>query len=340
MNPVPPSSDPVKAAAAGWVVRRQAGLDAAGEREFARWREAAPEHAEAFRRLDGIAGVFHRARVRGTTPTLVTRLVVRARRRARHRLLAVTTVVLLGFGLWSWTTRSPAGADHASVAVARTFEPLRRLPDGSIVELKPGAVIAVKFDAGKRRVDLVRGEALFRVEPDVARPFIVSAAGVEAHAVGTSFNVRLDPGAVSVLVTEGKVRVEGAARSTASVAAAEPASPPLLTAGQQAVVDRAVAPAVSSAPQVTTLSAEEIRRLLAWRVPRFEFDGVELGQAVQAFNRVNRIELAVADERVGRLRISGDFAQDDPATFARLAAATFGVKLKRDGSDRLVLGRE
>lgn len=338
MNPVPPSSAEVKAVAADWVVRRQGGLDAAAEREFARWHDAAPEHAEAFRRLDGMSGVFQRARLHGTTPALVTRLVVRARRRTRHRLLAATSaLVLLGAGLWSWSALSPGGLEGGASAVARVFEPLRRLPDGSLVELKPGAVIAVKFEAGKRRVELVRGEALFRVEPDATRPFIVSAAGVEAHAVGTSFNVRLDPSAVSVLVTEGKVRVEDVFRPPAAPVAAERASPPLLTAGQQVIVDRAAA---SLAPHVTTLSAEEIRRLLAWRVPRFEFDGVELVHAVQAYNRVNRIQLAVADDQVGRLRISGDFAQDDPATFARLASATFGLKLNQDHSDRLLLGRE
>lgn len=329
------SPESVDAVAARWVVRIQAGLDAAGEREFALWRDAAPEHSAALRRLGATAEAFQRARACGAAPAIVTGLRVRARRRARTRALwSAGAAVLLGLGLWQWRVLQPP---EAPVMIARTTESLRRLPDGSIVELKPGAVIAVKYDAGKRRVDLVHGEALFRVEPDVTRPFVVAAAGVEAHAVGTSFNVRLDAGAISVLVTEGKVRVEGAGRSGGDALAAGPSSPPLLTAGQQVVVDRAAAP---SASQVTTLSAEEIRRLLAWRVPRFEFNGMELGLAAQAFNRVNRIQLAVADERVGRLRISGDFAQDDPATFARLAAAAFGVKVTGDGSDRLLLGRD
>jgi transmembrane sensor len=341
MKPAVPWAESVEAAAAGWVVRQQAGLDPAGEHEFALWRDAAPEHAAAFRRLDAMAQVFQRARTSGASPAIVTGLRVRARSRSRRRMLIAASVAgLFAFGAWQWPRQSSAAGPAGDATIARAFEPLRRLPDGSVVELRSGAQIAVKFDAATRRVDLLRGEALFRVEPNATRPFVVSAGGVDVHAVGTAFNVAIAHHAVAVLVTEGKVRLEDTASVESGRPAARGGEDSLLTAGQQAVVDRGSTPGTSPAARISTLSHDEIRRLLAWRVPRFEFDGVELGQAAQFMNRVNRLQLSIADDQAARLKISGDFVQDDPETFARLAAATFGLKLRRDGPDRLLLTRD
>jgi len=341
MKSAVPLAGPVEAAAADWVVRRRAGLDPAGEHEFARWHDAAPEHAAAFRRLDAMAEVFQRARTLGGGPTIVTGLRVRARSRARRRVLIAAGVAgLFALGAWQWPRQSPAAGPAGDATIAHAFEPLRRLPDGSVIELRSGAQLAVKFDAATRRVDLLRGEALFRVEPDAARPFVVSAGGVDVHAVGAAFNVAIAQHAVAVLVTEGKVRLEDTATTESGRPAALSREASLLTAGQQAVVERAPAARTSSVARISTPSNEEIRRLLAWRVPRFEFDGVELGQAARFMNRVNRLQLSIADDRLARLKISGDFVQDDPETFARLAAATFGLKLRRDGTDRLLLTRD
>lgn len=340
MKPGPPPSDDTAAAAAGWVLRRRAGLDAEGEREFVRWHDAAPAHAAAYRRLDALSEVFARARAQGAASAIVTGLHVRARRRARRRLLLATGTAMVLFAGWWWPrATTPAGSSRPA-AVAQVFEPLRRLPDGSIVELRAGAQVEVRFDATRRRVELLRGEALFRVEPDPARPFVVTAAGVDARAVGTAYSVRLEPKVVAVLVTEGTVRLQDSATGESILPAASTGESPVLTAGQESVVARIAAERAVTAARCDTLSPDEIRRRLAWRVPRFEFDGVELGAAAQAMNRINRIQLALADDRLARLKISGDFAQDDPETFARLAAATFGLTLKQEGTDRLLLGRE
>src|SRR5262245_63689126 len=59
-----------------------------------------------------------------------------------------------------------------------------------------------------RDIEMLRGEAYFRVAHDQARPFIVHTASLHVRAVGTSFDVRTSSDRVVVAVEEGMVVVE------------------------------------------------------------------------------------------------------------------------------------
>src|SRR5690606_15701139 len=87
------------------------------------------------------------------------------------------------------------------------------LQDGSIVELNAQTRIKVAFGAERRSVQLLDGQAIFRVAKDASRPFVVHAGDREIIALGTAFDVRLDPSAMRVTLLEGKVAVrpEGSA---------------------------------------------------------------------------------------------------------------------------------
>lgn len=52
-------------------------------------------------------------------------------------------------------------------------QPMLTLPDQSRVTLNTQSAIAVSFDAAFRRVRLLKGEALFAVQPDVTGTFNV-----------------------------------------------------------------------------------------------------------------------------------------------------------------------
>src|SRR6185312_8533669 len=104
------------------------------------------------------------------------------------------------------TARPVARADSIVIS-----QPERKtLVDGSVVELRDTAEIAVDYAGPLRRVTLRRGEALFQVAKNPARPFVVKAGGLEVRAVGTAFSVQIDGAAVDVLVTEGRVSVNQA----------------------------------------------------------------------------------------------------------------------------------
>src|SRR5690606_13211227 len=84
------------------------------------------------------------------------------------------------------------------------------LPDGSIVTLDSETAMQFADTPDERRVTLVRGRAFFQVAKNRSRPFIVDAGGKHVRAVGTAFEVSMERGEMTVVLAEGKVRVEDA----------------------------------------------------------------------------------------------------------------------------------
>lgn len=330
---------PVDQAAAQWVMRRRTGLDAAGEAEFAAWQAADPAHVESLQRMTALADAFQRARSSGAGDAIVTELRIRERRRRRRRRIVagagLAAVLVWAAGWWGPAARPEPSAVLTNAA--RSAELMRRLPDGSIVELNVGARIAVRFESDRRLVELTEGEALFRVEKDAARPFVVRAAGVEVRAVGTAFNVKLAGRVVEVLVTEGKVGVDDAAQGHSLLLAPPGEAAAVLVAGQGVTVQPAPAGDAPRPVRVAAVAPAEMKERLAWRIPRLEFDGVELARAVEQLNRVNRVQVSIEGAGLGRLRVSGTFFPDDPRTFARLAAASLGLEAQPRGEGEIVL---
>ncbi|MDF9799621.1 transmembrane sensor [Catalinimonas alkaloidigena] len=84
------------------------------------------------------------------------------------------------------------------------------LPDGTVVHLNAASNITYPegFSDSIRSVALV-GEAFFEVAEDKSKPFIVSVAGVDTRALGTSFNVKAyaEDQHVQVVLASGKVKV-------------------------------------------------------------------------------------------------------------------------------------
>lgn len=85
-----------------------------------------------------------------------------------------------------------------------------RLPDQSIVTLKPGSEVrfSENFSGNKREVYL-SGEAFFQVQKDATRPFLVYSNEVVTKVLGTSFNIKAyaNDQEVTVAVKTGKVSV-------------------------------------------------------------------------------------------------------------------------------------
>lgn len=255
----------------------------------------------------------------------------RLRRRRRLAFAAGLAVVLGATALWRAALSEPAGEVEWAAPRVAVWQPARQvLPDGSVVELRPDAEIAVEFSPASRRVVLRRGEAHFSVRKDATRPFVVSAAGVEVRAVGTEFSVDLASSAVAVVVNEGRVAVEQAARP--EEVTGEKKLLVALVAGDRTVVEREQ----PAAPPVRGLSAGELERHLAWRVPRLEFSGVPLGELVALFNRHNPEQLVLHDPQLAHVRLSGALRADHVDALLTLLAVEFGVRAeRRDGTIEL-----
>lgn len=335
MNGADHRDEGIERAASEWITRQGGAWTAADQRALAEWQAADPRHAEAYARMAKTWAVFDWTQQRGLNPVLSARLEARTRARRRRRMAVAASGLILLLAVW-WV-KGPAV--HPEVRLPAEYELalqlIRKLPDGSIVELKQGADIAVAYEPGVRRVRLLRGEAHFRVEREPGRPFVVQASGVDIVAVGTAFTVQVMPAAVEVVVTEGRIAVDRPVAGPAPAADAKAAAA-VVDAGNRVVVDTTHDAGVPS-KQIVAMSEEALQNRLAWRKSRLEFNDLELAAAIEMLNRANRIQLTLVDRAVGRLRVSGTFRADNPEGFVRIVEATFGLKAKARGPDEIVL---
>jgi transmembrane sensor len=262
----------------------------------------------------------------GRAERLVAELRHRQRRRRLRRVsaAAVAALALVAAGLW-WPRPHDLPALASPPVVLRPERQI--LPDGTHVDLRPGARLAVEFSPAVRRVALLAGEAHFSVTSDPARPFVVQAAGIEVRAVGTAFAVQLVADGVSVLVTEGRVALD-------APAAATPRTLATLDAGKQARIPAAALPAPIA--EVSHLAAADLAAQLAWRAPRLEFSATPLVDAIALFNRYSATRLVLGEPRLGSLQISGIVRADHPDTLVQLLEANYSVRAQPAG-DTLIL---
>ena len=333
----------VDATAADWLARRGRGLTSEEQAAFLQWLQTDPRHARAFaslertwRSLDRLKdlGLPERHRLEADLPTAAIR-----RRRPSVLIFrtALATAAAFALAYAGWWRPARATAPFAETAVTETGGQRKlSLPDGSSADLNTDTAVEIAFTAIERRVRLRRGEAQFSVAKNRERPFVVEVAGVDIRAVGTAFNVRLRPGAVEVIVTEGKVRVADTQKGTSLLTAKTPAGEPLLVAGERVLIG---VTASSPAPEAAVpVSPPEIERALAWQERRLIFDGTPLAEVVAEFNRYNRHKLVIADVRLHERQFGGTFAVGNQEAFVRLLESRFGVTAERaDNETRLRL---
>lgn len=306
-----------------------------------------PEEQTDPRDLDIAAGemALQWARAHGSGDRIAARSRAQRRRTQQIRRLAAGAVLGLTLvaGALVWPSR-PTPPVSAALPPAVVFSaPTRQvLPDGSMVELREGAKIAVDFGPAVRRVRLVEGEAHFTVAENKAVPFIVVAGSIEVRAVGTAFAVQLDARKVEVLVTEGRVAVDRPAGNSQENSL--PFAPGIATTSQTiAVVDAgrtiAVELETTAVPSALAISAAEQGQRLAWRVPRIELSGMPLSDALALFNRYSSIHLRLADPAHGAFKLSGVLRPDNPNALLHVLKLEHGLEADRRPDGVVLLRR-
>lgn len=238
---------------------------------------------------------------------------------------AAGLALVIGIGAGLLVVHDPAVDYATQVGERRNIQ----LQDNSVIALNTQSKVSVKYEANSRQIDLRQGEAHFTVAKNSARPFIVTANGMQIRAVGTAFLVRTKGSAVEVVVTEGTVAVypvnhaeQGRQLTAGSIG--------VFGAGGQQADERAsgVAPRTGEVQPavVRVASTAEISRKMAWETGMLAFDGDSLQEAVAEFNRYNTNKLVIAEPDLNVLRVGGYFRANDVTTFVSALRASFGIE--------------
>jgi transmembrane sensor len=221
------------------------------------------------------------------------------------------------------------------------------LEDGSSVMLNTASEISVKYTNGQRNLTLLKGQATFEVAKDAMRPFVVRVGEGTVTALGTVFDVYKQEDRVTVTLIEGRVAVLPKADSSgdagsvlvnapeaaagAGTAAAGPAAAIVLTAGQQV--------SYAEGHAMPTRVAADVKRALAWREKKMDFQDTLLPEAIAEANRYSNVKIELHAPGLENERMSGVFETDGKG-FVEGVQAYFGLHAEHVGSDRIVLTAE
>lgn len=270
----------------------------------------------------------------------------------RRRFLSMTLGA--GFGLASVTETLLylSGRNHYRTDIGEMGHVL--LPDGSMAILNTATEIDHAFSSSHRRVKLLRGEALFDVEQDLARQFSVEASGLLIQTHGVVHPQRDSPSYVRLgalidygrdiarPLTQRPSRAGFEARGTTFVVRIKPGCKVegAILAGVVELLGRAplqfevrtlgantvLTTEHSVAPQTREIDTRSLEAKLAWLDRRVTFvSGTTVGQAASEINRYNALRIVV-EGGLANVAIRGSFFVDRPLDFVRtLARLTNGT---------------
>lgn len=207
------------------------------------------------------------------------------------------------------------------------------LEDGSVVELNSRSRLRTRFTDRMRAVELLEGEAIFRVSKDPARPFRVRTGVTDIVAVGTAFNVKASDTRTVVTVLEGRVRVNQRDETD------KLAAPALKEAGEfeLAVGDQLI---VSKAQPAVRVSLPDTQNVTSWTDRRLIFEDTPLASAAAEFARYSSRSIRIQDTEVGERKITGVFDATDPASLAEFLSADESLEVRDEADGWTVRERE
>ncbi len=331
-----------------WVLFRDGSASADEQRQFGEWVARSPERVEAYLRVARVERALSSPGLRW--PDEPADALIRAAKAApadvvtlaSHRVVARETpqsdagvgsrgtwafaaaglclTIVLGVLVGWFMLMQPARFESA-------FGEQRSIPlqDGSRVTLNTASKIAVDLESKHRVVHLLRGEALFEVAHDPARPFDVVTDHAVVRAVGTQFDVYQQPGQTVVTVLEGRVAVF--AGSDASAAQATPVS--MLGASERLVITREGATTLEQGVDGAAATSWTRNQLIFVRRP--------LGAIADELNRYNRNRIEIRSTELQGREITGTFRSNDASSFVAYLSGVPGVTVQQDSAGNYIV---
>ncbi|HKU16165.1 MAG TPA: FecR domain-containing protein [Steroidobacteraceae bacterium] len=335
-----PTALPPAQGAAYWLATLSDESCSDAERQqFSQWLRASTRNVEEFLRLStltrtasrhgdlwpdsSVESLIAQAQASSNVATLESRRAdaTPARRALPWLIAASVAVVAIGVLMTQGTSWQSWFDDTYRTAVGEQRS--ITLEDGSVVELNTNSQLRARYSGSLRAVELLDGEAIFRVTKDAHRPFRVRTGATDIVAVGTAFNVNADDQRTIVTVLEGRVRVDS--RVATAAAGGAQLEPIMLDIGQQLIV--------APARPVVRVSLPGTEKVTSWTQRRLMFEDTSIADAAAEFARYSSRQIRIVDAAIAARRVTGVFDAADPASLIEFlrADATVAVAATGDG---------
>jgi transmembrane sensor len=329
--------DEIDARAREWLSYLYSGeMSEEGRAGFQAWLARSPDHRAAFEMLNGIWASLD------LVPRVEEGLIERSRDFSKVTGRPLEGRVQSGWRrAWQITALAAGLAAMAILATLMLADPVDEyrfstgigevrtvgLTDGTQIVLRADTEIAASMSRKKRSVTIERGGAYFDVFRDEARPFVVSAAGIDVRVRGTAFDVLKGPRSVTVSVTRGRVAVSDlTARNRSDAHTVE------LIGAQQLKFE-----SDGTFGAITEFDPEQV---LGWREGRLSYVNARLLDIVADVNRYRAVKIGIQDPALENLRITTTFRVENADQMLAGVEATEPVTIVRSPSSITVQQRE
>lgn len=360
-------------AAHWWTLMHGEGATAAERREFLSWVSRSPERIEAYLGMEQLMAALQSQKVqwpdtpaevlireaKSSSETVPMPAVLPGLRAVgrddapaaelrdgrgiglRWRLSLGAVAAAIAAVLVSFWLLMPAASQRYATGPGEQRSIL--LADGSRVTLNSASSVDVRLGKHRRIIRLLRGEALFQVSHDPARPFDVHAEGAVVRAIGTEFNVDIRSNYTAVTVLQGRVAVMSGAQASLPLPAAgppgsagpqlqglpTPAGALLLSVAERVIIT----PAGMGNPQ----RVDDLPAITAWTRGQLVFDNRPLGEVVDELDRSSSGRIVIQSSRLRSRRVTGVIQLDDPGSLLSFLSDVPGVVIRRNSDGTTVV---
>ena len=334
------SPDAVDQQALDWLIRTRDGLTTGQARELSAWMASSPANRLAYKHwqaqwqsMDTISQQDLNL-LRANWPVNKTKTPAARRHHYLPYAAGLAAAVCMTAGIYlALHTPEPALFTAHYASQPGQIKPVT-LPDHSRIALDTATSIEVRQFADRRELLLQEGQALFDVQANPQRPFIIQAGDLRITVTGTRFSVRHTPtqpgqNEVRVAVASGHVRVERRpAGSSAWRMAMRGDTAVTLTAGQQLI-----APTGSHDFHTASVSEADIA---PWKESRLVFDDTPLGDILAEFARYGHAHPVLSSPRLASMRLTGTFNSHQPDAFYRTLPQVLPVSVEEKAGKYII----
>lgn len=333
--------------AAAWYSRARSGEMTPGEEaELDAWLGEDPAHQSAYDAVERSWAALAlirahprmlamRDRLPPEPPRLLRRTFVRRAAAAGMAMAVLGAGAAAGWKVWRPDGVFDSQAFHTGVGQRTVVT----LADGSEVMLNSSTRLRTRADPDRRVIHLDKGQAFFRVAKDKAHPFVVYAGGRKITAVGTAFDVRVEPRQFALTLVEGKVRVETPVAATPPTPASPARKAPI--AREPASVETTEMVAGSQLVAVDarrwSVGRTDVEEATSWTRDQLVFESEPLAKVVAELNRHSVRQIVIRDPSVGEILVSGNFRPGDVDGFSRAVQAYDYARISADEAGRIEL---
>jgi transmembrane sensor len=339
------TSDTIDHEAADWLAKLDGGNLSTEERHALKvWLSQDPEHAQALKSLSSIWSDMDILLndCPGSSKVKTTSLF--SLMFGTKWLSPTLAAICLGFiAVFVWMTvpvNQPAKIETSFYATKVGVQKLEKFSDGSSAHLNTDSIMETEFSGSSRIVRLLRGEAMFDVAHDPARPFIVYVGNSKVKAIGTKFIIRLTSESIVVTVTEGKVQLSKRSEEASSTLsdqdeASQEQEVIVVSKGEEVEVNDKIVDDTNTVPRPKEVNSDELDQRISWMSGQLVFKNERLEQVIAEISRYVPARIIIDDPELKDVRISGRFEIGD--TDALLEAIEVSFNVQADHVDEQII---